>query len=59
MPSMLPLFCKGGMGGFRRPLYDDTYRRAGKKGFHLLTLPYMYKPQVQRTPIDHYWEALR
>jgi hypothetical protein len=47
------------MRGFRRPPYDDTYRRAGKKGFHLLTLPYMYEPQVQRTSIDHYWEALR
>jgi alkanesulfonate monooxygenase SsuD/methylene tetrahydromethanopterin reductase-like flavin-dependent oxidoreductase (luciferase family) len=37
---------------------DDTYRWAGKKGFHLLTLPYMYEPQVLRTSIDHYREAL-
>jgi natural product biosynthesis luciferase-like monooxygenase protein len=37
---------------------DDTYRWAGKKGFHLLTLPYMYEPQALRTSIDHYREAL-
>jgi natural product biosynthesis luciferase-like monooxygenase protein len=37
---------------------DDTYRWAGSKGFHLLTLPYMYEPQVLRTSIDHYREAL-
>jgi alkanesulfonate monooxygenase SsuD/methylene tetrahydromethanopterin reductase-like flavin-dependent oxidoreductase (luciferase family) len=37
---------------------DDTYRWAGKKGFHLLTLPYMYEPQVLRHSIDHYQEAL-
>jgi alkanesulfonate monooxygenase SsuD/methylene tetrahydromethanopterin reductase-like flavin-dependent oxidoreductase (luciferase family) len=37
---------------------DDTYRWAGKKGFHLLTLPYMYAPEALRTSIDHYWEAL-
>jgi natural product biosynthesis luciferase-like monooxygenase protein len=37
---------------------DDTYRWAGQKGFHLLTLPYMYEPQVLRHSIDHYREAL-
>jgi natural product biosynthesis luciferase-like monooxygenase protein len=37
---------------------DDTYRWAGEKGFHLLTLPYMYEPQLLRTSIDHYREAL-
>jgi alkanesulfonate monooxygenase SsuD/methylene tetrahydromethanopterin reductase-like flavin-dependent oxidoreductase (luciferase family) len=33
---------------------DDTYRRAGEKGFHLLTLPYMCEPEVLRNSIDHY-----
>jgi alkanesulfonate monooxygenase SsuD/methylene tetrahydromethanopterin reductase-like flavin-dependent oxidoreductase (luciferase family) len=33
---------------------DDTYRWAGEQGFHLLTLPYMYEPEVLRTSIDHY-----
>ncbi|HSF32726.1 MAG TPA: LLM class flavin-dependent oxidoreductase [Candidatus Tectomicrobia bacterium] len=37
---------------------DDTYRWAGRQGFHLLTLPYMYEPEVLRTSIDHYREAL-
>jgi natural product biosynthesis luciferase-like monooxygenase protein len=37
---------------------DDTYRWAGEKGFHLLTLPYMYEPEVLRNSIDHYREAL-
>jgi natural product biosynthesis luciferase-like monooxygenase protein len=37
---------------------DDTYRWAGEKGFHLLTLPYMYEPEVLRKSIDHYREAL-
>jgi natural product biosynthesis luciferase-like monooxygenase protein len=37
---------------------DDTYRWAGEKGFHLLTLPYMYEPQVLRASIDRYREAL-
>jgi alkanesulfonate monooxygenase SsuD/methylene tetrahydromethanopterin reductase-like flavin-dependent oxidoreductase (luciferase family) len=37
---------------------DDTYRWAGEKGFHLLTLPYMYAPEVLRHSIDHYREAL-
>jgi alkanesulfonate monooxygenase SsuD/methylene tetrahydromethanopterin reductase-like flavin-dependent oxidoreductase (luciferase family) len=37
---------------------DDTYRWAGEQGFHLLTLPYMYEPQILRTSIGHYWEAL-
>jgi len=37
---------------------DDTYRWAGEKGFHLLTLPYMYEPEVLRHSIDHYREAL-
>ena len=37
---------------------DDTYRWAGEQGFHLLTLPYMYEPEVLRNAIDHYREAL-
>jgi natural product biosynthesis luciferase-like monooxygenase protein len=37
---------------------DDTYRWAGEQGFHLLTLPYMYAPEILRTSIDHYREAL-
>ena len=37
---------------------DGTYRWAGEKGFHLLTLPYMYEPTVLRTSIGHYREAL-
>ena len=37
---------------------DDTYRWAGQKGFHLLTLPYMYEPETLRQSIDHYREAL-
>jgi alkanesulfonate monooxygenase SsuD/methylene tetrahydromethanopterin reductase-like flavin-dependent oxidoreductase (luciferase family) len=37
---------------------DDTYRWAGEQGFHLLTLPYMYEPQILRTSIGHYREAL-
>jgi natural product biosynthesis luciferase-like monooxygenase protein len=37
---------------------DDTYRWAGEKGFHLLTLPYMYEPDALRTSIDHYRESL-
>ena len=37
---------------------DDTYRWAGAQGFHLLTLPYMYEPEVLRNAIDHYWKAL-
>jgi natural product biosynthesis luciferase-like monooxygenase protein len=37
---------------------DDTYRWAGEQGFHLLTLPYMYAPEVLRNSIDHYREAL-
>ena len=37
---------------------DDTYRWAGEKGFHLLTLPYMYAPEALRRSIDHYREAL-
>jgi natural product biosynthesis luciferase-like monooxygenase protein len=37
---------------------DDTSRWAGEKGFHLLTLPYMYEPEVLRHSIDHYREAL-
>ena len=37
---------------------DGTYRWAGEKGFHLLTLPYMYEPAILRTSIDHYREAL-
>jgi alkanesulfonate monooxygenase SsuD/methylene tetrahydromethanopterin reductase-like flavin-dependent oxidoreductase (luciferase family) len=37
---------------------DDTYRWAGEKSFHLLTLPYMYEPAVLRNSIDHYREAL-
>jgi natural product biosynthesis luciferase-like monooxygenase protein len=37
---------------------DDTYRWAGEQGFHLLTLPYMYAPEILRTSIDHYRDAL-
>jgi natural product biosynthesis luciferase-like monooxygenase protein len=37
---------------------DDTYRWAGQQGFHLLTLPYMYEPEVLQKSIDHYREAL-
>jgi natural product biosynthesis luciferase-like monooxygenase protein len=37
---------------------DDTYRWAGEQGFHLLTLPYMYEPEVLRRAIDRYREAL-
>jgi natural product biosynthesis luciferase-like monooxygenase protein len=37
---------------------DDTYRWAGEKGFNLLTLPYMYAPEVLRTSIDHYRKEL-
>jgi alkanesulfonate monooxygenase SsuD/methylene tetrahydromethanopterin reductase-like flavin-dependent oxidoreductase (luciferase family) len=37
---------------------DDTYRWAGEQGFHLLTLPYMYEPEVLHNAIDHYWQAL-
>lgn len=37
---------------------DDTYRWAGDKGFHLLTLPYMIAPEDLRPSIDHYREAL-
>jgi alkanesulfonate monooxygenase SsuD/methylene tetrahydromethanopterin reductase-like flavin-dependent oxidoreductase (luciferase family) len=37
---------------------DDTYRWAGEQGFHLLTLPYMDEPEVLRSSIDHYREAL-
>src|SRR5207244_13008702 len=37
---------------------DGTYRWAGEQGFHLLTLPYMYEPEVLRNAIDHYREAL-
>jgi natural product biosynthesis luciferase-like monooxygenase protein len=37
---------------------DDTYRWAGEKCFNLLTLPYMYAPEVLRTSIDHYRQAL-
>jgi natural product biosynthesis luciferase-like monooxygenase protein len=37
---------------------DDTYRWAGEKGFHLLTLPYMYEPAILRNSIEHYREAL-
>jgi alkanesulfonate monooxygenase SsuD/methylene tetrahydromethanopterin reductase-like flavin-dependent oxidoreductase (luciferase family) len=37
---------------------DGTYRWAGEQGFHLLTLPYMYEPEVLRTSVDHYREAL-
>jgi natural product biosynthesis luciferase-like monooxygenase protein len=37
---------------------DGTYRWAGEQGFHLLTLPYMYEPEVLRKSIDLYREAL-
>ena len=37
---------------------DDTFRWAGRKGFHLMTLPYMYDPPVLRRCIEAYHEAL-
>jgi natural product biosynthesis luciferase-like monooxygenase protein len=37
---------------------DDTYRWAGERGVNLLTLPYMYEPEVLRNSIEHYREEL-
>jgi alkanesulfonate monooxygenase SsuD/methylene tetrahydromethanopterin reductase-like flavin-dependent oxidoreductase (luciferase family) len=37
---------------------DDTFRWAGEKGFHLMTLPYMYEPEVLKHWIGVYKEAL-
>ncbi len=37
---------------------DDTFRWAGQKGFHLMTLPYMYEPPVLQHWIGVYKEAL-
>src|SRR5215211_9522277 len=37
---------------------DDTFRWAGKKGFNLMTLPYMYEPDQLRYWIDIYRDSL-
>jgi natural product biosynthesis luciferase-like monooxygenase protein len=37
---------------------DGTFRWAGEHGFHLMTLPYMYEPEVLREWVDHYRESL-
>jgi natural product biosynthesis luciferase-like monooxygenase protein len=37
---------------------DDTYRWAGRMGFHLMTLPFMYPPPVLRQNVDAYRAAL-
>src|SRR5262249_48539803 len=46
------------LSGWRPPAATTPYRWAGEKGFNLLTLPYMYEPDVLRNSIDHYREAL-
>jgi alkanesulfonate monooxygenase SsuD/methylene tetrahydromethanopterin reductase-like flavin-dependent oxidoreductase (luciferase family) len=38
---------------------DDTFRWAGEKGFHLMTLPYTYDPETLRHWIGVYRDALR
>lgn len=38
---------------------DDTFRWAGEKGFHLMTLPYTYPPEVMLHWIGVYRDALR
>jgi len=38
---------------------DDTFRWAGEKGFHLLTLPYAYEPPVLLHWLGIYKETLR
>ncbi len=37
---------------------DDTFRWAGLNGFHVMTLPYMYEPDVLRHWLDVYRAAL-
>jgi natural product biosynthesis luciferase-like monooxygenase protein len=37
---------------------DDTFRWAGKKGFNLMTLPYMYEPDQLKYWIDIYRDSL-
>jgi alkanesulfonate monooxygenase SsuD/methylene tetrahydromethanopterin reductase-like flavin-dependent oxidoreductase (luciferase family) len=37
---------------------DGTFRWAGEQGFNLMTLPYMYEPEVLREWVDHYREQL-
>jgi natural product biosynthesis luciferase-like monooxygenase protein len=37
---------------------DDTFRWAGEKGFHLLTLPYAYEPEVLLHWLGVYRDAL-
>ncbi len=38
---------------------DDTFRWAGEKGFHLMTLPYAYEPSVLLHWLELYRDALR
>jgi alkanesulfonate monooxygenase SsuD/methylene tetrahydromethanopterin reductase-like flavin-dependent oxidoreductase (luciferase family) len=38
---------------------DDTFRWAGEQGFHLMTLPFTYTPEVLRHWVGVYQEALR
>jgi len=38
---------------------DDTFRWAGENGFHLMTLPYAYEPEVLLHWLGVYHEALR
>lgn len=38
---------------------DDTFRWAGEKGFHLMTLPFSYEPAVLQHWIGVYQDALR
>jgi alkanesulfonate monooxygenase SsuD/methylene tetrahydromethanopterin reductase-like flavin-dependent oxidoreductase (luciferase family) len=37
---------------------DDTFRWAGQRGFHLMTLPYMYEPEVLQHWIGVYRQEL-
>ncbi len=37
---------------------DDTFRWAGERGFHLMTLPYMYEPEVLQHWIGVYRQEL-
>ncbi len=37
---------------------DDTFRWAGEQGFHLMTLPYMYEPDVLQHWIGIYRQAM-
>jgi alkanesulfonate monooxygenase SsuD/methylene tetrahydromethanopterin reductase-like flavin-dependent oxidoreductase (luciferase family) len=38
---------------------DDTFRWAGEKGFHLMTLPYAYEPPILQHWIGIYHDTLR